>query len=289
MKSVDANAINHVSDTARYVALLRAQESDRPDALFRDPWARRLAGYPAEAMVQKFSSPRFDSRIMAVRTKILDDLVLSLVRENKLDTVLNLGSGLDTRVFRLELPSSLRWVEADLPRMIAYKRDLLKGETPPCEWETKAVDLSESQARKDFFKEIQIKSQRTLVITEGLLMYLTDIQVQQLADDLLHTPSVQFWLTDLLTPQQLRWVKKRMGDFAKTNVHFAPPEGPEYFRHLGWKPLAFRSFADEARRLHRESNWYRYGRLFSPLLPKWWEGERQNGIALLGRLHPGTL
>ncbi|MGD0484992.1 MAG: hypothetical protein ABSB58_10150, partial [Gemmatimonadales bacterium] len=40
----DVLPIEHVSDTARWVAVHRAMESERPDALFRDPFARRLAG-----------------------------------------------------------------------------------------------------------------------------------------------------------------------------------------------------------------------------------------------------
>src|SRR5438093_1410244 len=36
--------ISSVSDTARWVAMYRAMESERPDALFHDPYARRLAG-----------------------------------------------------------------------------------------------------------------------------------------------------------------------------------------------------------------------------------------------------
>jgi O-methyltransferase involved in polyketide biosynthesis len=40
----DDGLIRNVSDTARLVALDRAVESERPDALFRDPFARRLAG-----------------------------------------------------------------------------------------------------------------------------------------------------------------------------------------------------------------------------------------------------
>jgi O-methyltransferase involved in polyketide biosynthesis len=32
-----------VADTARWMAAGRAAESERPDALFRDPFARRLA------------------------------------------------------------------------------------------------------------------------------------------------------------------------------------------------------------------------------------------------------
>jgi len=38
------NAVNHVSDTALWVAMYRAMETDRPDAVFRDPLARKLAG-----------------------------------------------------------------------------------------------------------------------------------------------------------------------------------------------------------------------------------------------------
>ncbi|PYL79494.1 MAG: SAM-dependent methyltransferase, partial [Verrucomicrobia bacterium] len=32
-----------MSDTARWVAVYRARESERPDAVFRDPFAQRLA------------------------------------------------------------------------------------------------------------------------------------------------------------------------------------------------------------------------------------------------------
>src|SRR6202030_1591665 len=36
--------IRNVSDTALWAANYRAAETDRPDALFRDPFAKRLAG-----------------------------------------------------------------------------------------------------------------------------------------------------------------------------------------------------------------------------------------------------
>ncbi|HEX5051508.1 MAG TPA: class I SAM-dependent methyltransferase, partial [Planctomycetota bacterium] len=43
--------IRNVSDTALWVAMYRAFESERPDAIFRDPYARRLAGERGEAIV----------------------------------------------------------------------------------------------------------------------------------------------------------------------------------------------------------------------------------------------
>ena len=38
------SSVRNISDTARWVAYFRARETQRPDALFRDPFAERLAG-----------------------------------------------------------------------------------------------------------------------------------------------------------------------------------------------------------------------------------------------------
>src|SRR2546427_252302 len=107
--------ITHVSDTARWVALYRAMESERPDALFRDPYARRLAGERGERIVASMRRGRAMAWPMIVRTAVLDELILRAIERDGVDTVLNLAAGLDTRPYRLPLPSSLRWVEADFP------------------------------------------------------------------------------------------------------------------------------------------------------------------------------
>jgi O-methyltransferase involved in polyketide biosynthesis len=36
--------IRDISDTARWMAVFRARESERPDAVFKDPFAQALAG-----------------------------------------------------------------------------------------------------------------------------------------------------------------------------------------------------------------------------------------------------
>src|SRR6185369_17641435 len=45
-----APLVSNVSDTARWVATYRAQETARPDALFKDPFAERLAGERGRAI-----------------------------------------------------------------------------------------------------------------------------------------------------------------------------------------------------------------------------------------------
>ncbi|MBS1241982.1 MAG: SAM-dependent methyltransferase [Gemmatimonadetes bacterium] len=52
--------ITHVSDTARWVAIDRVQESERPDAPFHDPHARRLAGEHGEVITAHVERGRVD-------------------------------------------------------------------------------------------------------------------------------------------------------------------------------------------------------------------------------------
>ena len=105
-------SIEHVIDTAFWVASDRALEGERPDALFRDPLAAVLAGEKGRRIAESMPNRRAMTFVMALRTTAIDRLIASAI-ERGADTVLNLGAGLDTRPYRLQLPASLRWVEAD--------------------------------------------------------------------------------------------------------------------------------------------------------------------------------
>ena len=43
-----SSLVENISDTARWVAIFRAEESERPDAVFHDQFARKLAGKKGE-------------------------------------------------------------------------------------------------------------------------------------------------------------------------------------------------------------------------------------------------
>src|SRR5437588_844879 len=116
--SSPVSPVSHVSDTARWVAMYRAMESERRDALFHDRWARKLAGPEGEAILNAIPKGRQSAWPMIVRTQVMDELLLRTIAEKKVDTVLNLASGLDTRPYRLSLPASLRWIEVDFPDVL---------------------------------------------------------------------------------------------------------------------------------------------------------------------------
>ena len=141
-----ANPIRNVSDTARWVAIYRAIESERADALFKDPYARRLGGERGEAIVESMPGGKSNSWPMVVRTAVMDEIVLRCVQQGAA-TVLNLAAGLDARPYRLELPPTLRWLHVDLPEMVDFFRTQMAGETPRCALEFIAADLREAEAR----------------------------------------------------------------------------------------------------------------------------------------------
>ena len=75
--STGPSEITHVSDTALLVAGCRAIESERPDALVRDPFAARLASERGKAMFHAVPHPEIMGFGMAIRTRFLDELVLN--------------------------------------------------------------------------------------------------------------------------------------------------------------------------------------------------------------------
>ena len=58
--------------------------------------------------------------------------------------VINLAAGLDSRPYRIQLHTSLRWIEIDLPAMLNYKQEVLADERPLCALERVPLDLKDA-------------------------------------------------------------------------------------------------------------------------------------------------
>jgi methyltransferase (TIGR00027 family) len=242
--------VSNVSDTARWVACYRALESQRPDAVFKDPLAERLAGEKGHAIATRAKDHMHNGWPIIARTKVIDDLVLDCVAQG-CDGVLNLAAGLDTRPYRLDLPASLHWVEADLPGIIDEKTALLSAETPRCQLERVKVDLADPVARGSFLGRAIGERKRVLVLSEGLVMYLDDDTVRALSGDL-QRPGIAWWMLDTISPRIRDVFMTRMADdLRQAPMHFAPENGLAFFEDMGWHARDVRSLASEARRLHR--------------------------------------
>ncbi len=280
--------IENISDTARWVALYRAIESERPDAHFRDPYARRLLGEDGEAVARSVPSFRSGLWAMVVRTCLFDEMIERAVREDGVDTVVNLAAGLDARPWRMKFPAALRWVDVDLPDILAYKARTLASDRPACGYEAAACDLREATSRRNLFERVGKASTKALVLTEGLLVYLTAEQAGALAADLHAPASFHSWVIDLTSPKLLEFLQKRWGDTlekGRAPLQFAPAEGTGFFRRYGWREVEFRSSWDEAKRLRRRMRGAWLWDLISPFTSaeRREEGRRMSGVVRLER------
>jgi O-methyltransferase involved in polyketide biosynthesis len=88
--------IHNISDTARWAAVYRARETERPDALFRDPFARRLAGERGEEIANAIAFSNKNTWSWIARTYLFDHFITQEIAGG-CDLVINLAAGLDAR------------------------------------------------------------------------------------------------------------------------------------------------------------------------------------------------
>lgn len=179
-----------VGSTAVMVAAARAVETEQPDALIRDPYAKLLvtsanAGVLWEAMLDPAVAAKVEELdaetaaivrhmrgYQAVRTNFFDNYFADAVSAGIRQVVI-LASGLDSRAYRLGWPAGTTVYEIDQPQVLDYKSTTLaeNGVTPSADRRAVPIDL-----RQDWPAALRAEgfdpAARTAWLAEGLLMYL---------------------------------------------------------------------------------------------------------------------
>lgn len=167
MESID---LQGVPETMLQTLYARAAHSKRPDRKFYDVKAIEIM----EQLDYDFSKAEKDMAMSAgviARTILLDKMVGDFVKENPKGTVVNIACGLDTRFYRVD-NGRIRWYNLDLPETIAVRRRFLT--------ETGRVSMiAKSAMDETWADDIDETENRTLIVMEGLVMYLTEADVKQ--------------------------------------------------------------------------------------------------------------
>ncbi|OBG89015.1 methyltransferase [Mycobacterium sp. NS-7484] len=168
-----------VADTGVLVAAIRAAENSRPDRLFTDPFAEKLAGESGQRMLADAVAVSGDKSTLqiVVRTRFWDEALLNAVPPVR--QVVILAAGLDARAYRLAWPDGTTVYELDQPAVIAAKAEALAGDQPRCRRVGIGVDLTEDWTdtlRANGFDP----DAPTVWLMEGLLQYLDESAVHAL-------------------------------------------------------------------------------------------------------------
>lgn len=268
--------IQHVSDTSLWVAVYRHKESIRKDALFNDPYADQLSGEFGKNLAAKMINSKYTEWNVIIRTYLIDKFINELIADG-VDTILNLGAGLDTRPYRMNLPAHVNWIQVDFPHIIEYKQKILINEKPSCKLESVKIDLSDEALRRSLFSRVNEQSKKVAVLTEGLIPYFTPEQVKELATDLRQQDKFRYWILDYYSTQVQKYLKSRRANKAMGNApfQFFVPDYFDFFKKLKWQMKQIEYLPEVSKKLNREIPMPLIGKiftyLFQPKDPKYFQ------------------
>lgn len=235
--------MEHVSDTALLVAAARAAETKLENGLVHDPYAALLAGERGIAIARRGSPSRWRSFGIGLRSRFIDEFLSDELRDGAVDCVLCLGAGLDARPWRLPVSSSLRWIEVDFAPILDYKHNLLKDIAPRCRLERVTADLNDRADCQRVLETALGRSNRVLLLTEGLLFYLPGETVRSMAAE---TAACYRWIVHI-SPQTAMLLAGG-GDLMRDAIelrHETRLEGAEILEVIGnrgWTAVASKTF-----------------------------------------------
>jgi methyltransferase (TIGR00027 family) len=244
--------ISQVSDTALWVAAIRAHETARPGAVFHDHLAAKLAGDKGRKILASLPYPEASAFALTIRTVAIDRLIQETIPLG-IDTVINIGAGMDTRPYRLSLPRDLHWIEIDFPHVLEYKNAQLAAEKPNCQLDRIPADLADDNRRRELFAELGARTKNALIITEGFIAYLQNEQAAAISRDLLAVPSFRYWIQDSYHGKRVRHRRARALAKHMQNApwQFTVDKPIEWFCAHGWKIHQQLYILDEAARVNR--------------------------------------
>jgi methyltransferase (TIGR00027 family) len=242
--------IRSVADTALWMASIRALEATRHDAIIHDRLASLLAGDRGRCIERSMPRSAMVAWGVIVRASAIDRLLADVLRQG-VDVVINLGAGMDTRPYRMDLPSSIRWIEIDFPEIVECKNSRLRACRPGCPVERVGLDLLDREARRTLFARYGAESKSAVLIAEGVIPYLSNGEVAGLAEDIFSVPSFGHWLLDFdnagKRPPPRSWSER----LKAAPFLFQVNDWFEFFDGLGWKPQKTITSAEESSRINR--------------------------------------
>ncbi|WP_303830201.1 class I SAM-dependent methyltransferase [Asticcacaulis taihuensis] len=288
-----AEEIAHVSDTAFWVAWYRWLETQRKNALFHDPLAGKLVGERGKRLARHMGIERAMAWSMALRTYIIDSYIMEAIAGG-VDCVVNLGAGLDTRPYRLALAPDFLWIEVDFANIVTFKNETLATDQPLCRLERIACDLSQDADRETLLADVNTRGRNILVLTEGVIPYLTNEAVTALSKNLREQNYINHWITDYFSPFFLGLaargaIVKQLQKNApfRFNPGPEPDDWPRFFATNGWQIEAMRFIGEEGRKLDRDlpANWFMRMMMRYASEDRLRPYRRMNGYALLKKGH----
>ena len=160
--------INPTGKTALCVSFLRMWDAQSPHPVGQDYLAHRFATRDTIKEFGHFISEANSMNNLAARHTLIDRQLREILLENPKLNIISIGSGLETRAFRI---NGGNWFEIDEPALIDYKNQNLPADECPNPLQRLPCRFSDGEL-KQVLQSIPSHSSNVFVI-EGVFYYLT--------------------------------------------------------------------------------------------------------------------
>lgn len=140
----------------------RALASRSPNPILRD----ELAEEAVRRIDYDFARLKVDTLSIAIRAKQFDLWTAQFLADHPGAVVLQLGCGLDSRVFRIDPPAGVRWFDLDFPEVIALRQRLYPARAG---YTMIGASLADMQ-----WLDTLPTDRPAWIIAEGVTMYLSE-------------------------------------------------------------------------------------------------------------------
>lgn len=194
----------------------RATQSQWKNPILPDPWAedamrhidydmsKQLTGVASWSMWKDIGPT-----IIATRAATFDLLSTRFLADHPDATVLHVGCGMDSRVFRIDPPAGVQWFDVDYPDVIALRQQLFPKRNA-------AYHLIGAQLDNLRWMDDVPRDRPGLFIAEGVLMYLSEAEVKALLNAVVdHFPGGQM-IFDVVHPFILKSAGSNVGGTGAT-------------------------------------------------------------------------
>jgi O-methyltransferase involved in polyketide biosynthesis len=189
----------------------RALQNRKPNPILSDPWSED-AIHRIDYDFSKFHIGTTQSLLVASRARQLDLWTARYLADHDQATVLHLGCGLDSRVFRINPPVSVEWFDIDYPEVIELRQHLYSTRTGYRMIGSSLADLH--------WLDGVPNDRPAFIVAEGVTMYLTEAILKRLLNRLVdHCPSGQIAF-DVHSQRLVALAAKHGARFANTGARY---------------------------------------------------------------------
>lgn len=167
----NTDKLSDVSETLLITLWARAVETQREDAILRDPASVDMLKH-IDYDFSVFESAKMSQAGCCIRGKVMDQQALTFLEKYPDAVVIQLGAGLDTRYQRLNCTGITHWYDLDLPEAIEIRKKL-------CPKMPKNTLLSMSMLDEAWIDTVLAHNKPVLMISEGVLMYFDESDVRK--------------------------------------------------------------------------------------------------------------